>query len=129
MSRRCPRPCCARTGRERMTANSVNGIPVRELSRRQFIKGSAAAFSAALLVPELIAGNPVEPAAQKKRDIKKAMMLTTVPGGGSLASKFNRIKAAGFDGVEVRGNMDRDAVLKARDAAGLQIPSVYCAAL
>jgi hexulose-6-phosphate isomerase len=38
--------------------------------------------------------------------------------------KFKMIRDAGFDGVEPLGSMDRDEVLKARDATGLQIPSV-----
>src|SRR6266850_1991470 len=61
------------------------------------------------------------------RDIKKAMMLSTVPGGGSFAEKFKRIKEAGFDGVEPRGGMNRDDVLRACDDNGLHIPSVSCA--
>jgi L-ribulose-5-phosphate 3-epimerase len=61
------------------------------------------------------------------RDIKKAMMLSTVPGSGSVAEKFKRIKDAGFDGVEPRGGMNRDDVLRVRDDSGLHIPSVSCA--
>jgi hexulose-6-phosphate isomerase len=64
-----------------------------------------------------------------KREIHKAIMLSHAPGGGSVAEKFNRIKAAGFAGVEVKSGMARDEVLKTRDANELQIPSVYCADL
>jgi hexulose-6-phosphate isomerase len=104
----------------------VKSHPANQLSRRQFVKHSAAFLAATSFTQNLVAENPIEPAARKKRDIKKAMMLPTVPGGGSVVDKFRRIKAAGFDGVEPRGGMDRDEVLKARDAEGLQIPSVCC---
>ena len=105
---------------------SVN--PEARCSRRQFVWTSAALVGATMLGPNLLA----EPAAAKKRDIKKAIMLGHVPGGGSVADKFKRIKAAGFEGVEVGNGLARDEVLKARDARDaheLQIPSVYCAAL
>lgn len=42
--------------------------------------------------------------------------------------KFLAAKAAGFDGVEVMSHLNRDEVLKARDATGLTIPSV-CGAM
>jgi hexulose-6-phosphate isomerase len=55
-------------------------------------------------------------------------MFATVPGTMSVMDKFKMIRDAGFDGVEPMGSMDRDEVLKARDATGLQIPSVCDAA-
>ena len=94
------------------------------VSRRQFLK-EAAALGGVMLAPAVFAAETVF--VPHKRDIKKAMMLSTVPGGGTLAEKFKRIKAAGFDGVEVRGGMNQDEVLRARDENGLQIPSVTCA--
>ena len=54
-------------------------------------------------------------------------MLAMVGGGGPVADKFKLIKEAGFEGVEPMASMDRDEVLKARDAASLEIPSVCCA--
>ena len=97
------------------------------LSRRQFVKTSSAFISAAVIAPNLFAQNAAETSPAKKRDIKKAIMLATVPGGGSVAAKFKMIKDAGIEGVEPMGSMNRDEVLKARDDAGLKIPSVCCA--
>ena len=51
-------------------------------------------------------------------------MYATVPGDKSVMDKFKMIRDAGFDGVEPMGGMDRDEVLKARDATGLQVCSV-----
>ena len=62
-----------------------------------------------------------------KRDLKKGYMLNTFPGKDlPLLEKFKMLKAAGFDGVEPPSHLDQDEVLRARDAAGLQIPSVSC---
>ena len=95
------------------------------LSRREFVKGSAALFGAALLSPNLFADDAVEAAPRKKRDIKKAILWPT-PGRGTMAERFRMLKTAGFDGVEARSGMNRDEVLRARDEAGLKIPSVCC---
>jgi hexulose-6-phosphate isomerase len=43
---------------------------------------------------------------------------------GSIQEKFEAIKRAGFDGVEMASHLDQKEVLKARDATGLPIPSV-----
>lgn len=99
----------------------------QNLSRRRFVKTSSMFVGAAMLAPTLVAENVAETSPAKKRDIKKAIMLSTVHGGGSVAEKFNMIKDAGFEGVEPIGSMDREEVLKARDDAGLKIPSVCCA--
>ena len=96
-------------------------------SRRESPKHSLKTLAAALIAPTLFAAESGEPAATGKRDIKKGMMLPAVPGGGSVLNKFKRIKAAGFAGVEPRGSMNRDEVLSAEAATGLQIPSVCCA--
>ena len=98
------------------------------LNRRDFLKmgGSAlavAAFSAGNMGAEEAASTPV-PTPVKKRLLKRGIMLATVPGTMSVMDKFKMIKDAGFDGVEAMSGMDRDEVLKARDAAGLLIPSV-----
>ena len=53
-------------------------------------------------------------------------MWGCVPGQMSVMDKFKMIKEAGFDGIEIDSGMDRDEVLEARDATGLQIPSVVC---
>lgn len=54
-------------------------------------------------------------------------MLNSFPPGGRdlpVLEKFKMIRAAGFAGVEPHGLLDQEEILRARDAAGLQIPSV-----
>ena len=64
--------------------------------------------------------------AAKKREIKKAIMYATVGVKGSVLEKFKMVKEAGFAGIEPMSHMNQDEVLKARDEAGLHIPSVCC---
>lgn len=89
------------------------------MNRRQFIKRTAATVTLAAATPSSFA----EP---KKRELKKAIMYATVGVKGSVLEKFKAIKAAGFAGVEPMSHMNQDEVLKARDEAGLHIPSVCC---
>lgn len=70
--------------------------------------------------------DPTKVSPPKKRDIKKAIMLPTVPVRGTTMEKFRAIKDAGFDGTEPRSGMNQAEVLKARDATGLHIASVCC---
>jgi hexulose-6-phosphate isomerase len=86
-------------------------------TRRDFLKTSGAAIA-------LVATNPGVFAAETKRPIKKGVMWATVGLKGSVLEKMNAIKAAGFEGVEMMSHMDADEVLRARDASGLEIPSV-----
>jgi L-ribulose-5-phosphate 3-epimerase len=51
-------------------------------------------------------------------------MWGSIGTGKTVMEKFQAAKDAGFDGVEVMSHMNRDEVLKARDATGLVIPSV-----
>lgn len=93
-------------------------------TRRGFLKtsGSAVAF-AALASPALHAAEAgVE--SPKRRPLKKAIMWGTVGGSGSVLEKFQRVKEAGFHGVEANSHMSQKDVLEARDATGLGIPSV-----
>ncbi len=92
------------------------------VARREFLKVAAAGVAFATLGPRLFAAE-AKPAAGR---FKKAIMWGTVGGKGSVGEKMKAIKAAGFDGVEMMGRMDQTAVLKARDEAGLEIPSVCC---
>ncbi len=55
-------------------------------------------------------------------------MWGSIKVGKTIPEKFQAAKKAGFDGVEVMSHLDRDEVLKARDATGMVIPSV-CNAL
>jgi L-ribulose-5-phosphate 3-epimerase len=99
------------------------------MNRREFLRlgGSVAAVAAipgALFAQSTSPSDRAPAAAVKKRNLKRGIMLQTVPGSMSLMDKFKMIKDAGFDGVEAVGSADRDEVLKARDASGLLIPSV-----
>lgn len=69
-----------------------------------------------------------QPAATSKRNIKKAVMLGTFRPNVSLLDKFKMIKDAGFAGVEPNSHHNQKEILEARDATGLEIPSV-CGAL
>lgn len=51
-------------------------------------------------------------------------MWGSIGFGQTIMEKFQAAKDAGFDGVEVMSHLDRNEVLKARDATGLVIPSV-----
>jgi len=90
------------------------------LTRRDFLKTSGAALATAALVSTSGAQEA------KKRGIKKGIMWGCVSGRASVMDKFKMIKAAGFDGTEIDSGLDRSEVLAARDATGLQIPSVVC---
>ncbi len=88
-------------------------------SRRNFLGAGSVALAAVALAPNRLM-------AAGKRPLKKGIMFGTVGEFGSVAERFQAIKAAGFDGVEANSHMNQDEVLRARDAAGLEIPSVCC---
>jgi hexulose-6-phosphate isomerase len=52
------------------------------------------------------------------------MMWGSIGVGKTIMEKFQATKQAGFDGVEAYSHLNRDEVLKAREATGLLIPSV-----
>jgi L-ribulose-5-phosphate 3-epimerase len=62
------------------------------------------------------------------RQIRKGIMWGSLGVGTTIMEKFQAAKVAGFDGVEVMSHLDRNEILKARDATGLPVPSV-CGAL
>lgn len=66
-------------------------------------------------------------AAEKKRPIKKALMISTLGIKGSVMERFKALKEAGFEGVEPMSHMDQDEVMKALDETGLKAASVCCA--
>lgn len=86
--------------------------------RRTFLKTTGATVAAATIV----GAAPTPPAGPRW---KKAFMLGGVSKGPVL-DHFRRLKDAGFEGVELvsPNELDRDEVLKARDAAGLTIHGV-----
>jgi L-ribulose-5-phosphate 3-epimerase len=115
------------------------------MNRRSFLKSSAvlAAFSplgtAAAEKAEKKARPargaaelpPFKPSRTTPRPNKKGLMFSTFPGGRNnaqpLREKFQMLKDAGFHGVEFSSGRDQREVLAARDAAGLEIPSVLLA--
>lgn len=56
--------------------------------------------------------------------LKKGIMWGSNGVGKTIIEKFRSAKAAGFDGIEPMSHLDRNEILKARDATGLSIPSV-----
>jgi len=89
------------------------------MNRRSFLKITAgAATSTAFL--------PLAQSAAPKRNLRKAIMYSTIGVKGSVLDKFRAMKEAGFEGVEPMGGMDRDEVLAAFKATGLQAASVCC---
>ncbi len=59
-----------------------------------------------------------------KRRLKKGIMWGTLGVKGSVLEKMKAAKAAGYDGAEMDSHMNQDEVLRARDATGMEIPSV-----
>jgi L-ribulose-5-phosphate 3-epimerase len=87
-------------------------------NRRSFLKTTGAAFTAAAFTGSARGDEGGCP-------WKKAFMLGGVTSG-SILSHFERLKEAGFEGVElISPNMlDRAEVLKARDQTGIKIHGV-----
>lgn len=117
------------------------------MNRRTFLQSSA---TAAVLAPVSLLGaqaatkNPAstppgaaagpaefKPSRSTPRSNKKGLMFATFPQRGSeslsLKEKFRMLQTAGFHGVEVSSGQNNAEVLAARDAAGLEIPSVILA--
>ena len=90
------------------------------ISRRNFLAAGTAALALAAIQPQRL-GAATKPGS---RPIKKAIMWGTVGFKGSVLEKMQAVKEAGFDGVEMMSHLNVEEVLKARDATGLDIPSV-----
>lgn len=88
------------------------------MNRRQFIQRSAVATLGFAALSATAQDTP------KPAPYKKGIMWGTISAKGSVLEKMQAVKAAGFDGVEAMSPMDQTEVLKARDATGLEIPSV-----
>src|SRR4051812_16769183 len=95
-------------------------MPMNSTSRRHFLKGTATAALAVTLGEASYTSS----AAEKKRPIKKALMLATLGIKGTVLEKFQALKAAGFEGVEPMSHMDQDEVMRALDETGLKAASV-----
>jgi len=88
------------------------------MHRREFL-GAAAATAALAVVPPL-------PAATPARRLRKAIMYSTIGVKGSVLERFTAMKAAGFQGIEPLGAMNREEVVAAFKATGLGAASVCC---
>lgn len=92
------------------------------MNRRDFLRQTATALAATALTGPSVAA----PAATSSNPMKKGIMYGTLGIKAPLLEQFQAVKAAGLDGVEANSHMNQDEVLRARDATGLQIPSVCC---
>ena len=86
------------------------------MNRRSFLKITAASAAAAAFVPSASAAS--------KRNLRKAIMYSTIGLKGSVLEKYRVMKEAGFEGVEPMGGMNRDEVLAAFKETGLKAASV-----
>jgi len=89
------------------------------MNRRSFLKVTASAAASAAFLPHVRA-------AASTRNLRKAIMYSTIGMKGTILEKFRAMKVAGFEGVEPMGGMDREEVLAAFRATGLQAASVCC---
>jgi hexulose-6-phosphate isomerase len=87
------------------------------MNRRSFLKLTSAA--AATTLPHAHAATP-------KSQLRKAIMYSTIGVKGPVLEQFRAMKEAGFEGVEPMGGMNRDEVLAALKATGLEAASVCC---
>jgi L-ribulose-5-phosphate 3-epimerase len=88
------------------------------MNRRSFLQTTAAAFATAALVPSA--------AFAAKRKLRKAIMHSTIGVKGTVMEKYKAMKAAGFEGVEPMGGLDRAEVIAALKETGLEAASVCC---
>jgi hexulose-6-phosphate isomerase len=89
------------------------------MNRRTFLKITA---GAAVSGPLRLTSRAAAPA----RQLRKAIMYSTIGMKGTVLEKFRAMKEAGFEGVEPLGGMDREDVLAAFQATGLHAASVCC---
>src|SRR5437867_8416999 len=88
------------------------------MNRRSFLKITMGGAAAAAFAPAASAAS--------KRNLRKAIMYSTIGVKGSVIEKFRVMKEAGFEGVEPMGGMNRDEVLAALKETSLQAASVCC---
>src|SRR5258706_6031613 len=88
------------------------------MNRRSFLKITAASAAAMAVLPSASAAS--------RRNLRKAIMHSTIGVKGSVLEKYRVMKEAGFEGVEPMGGMNRDEVLAALKETGLQAASVCC---
>ena len=103
------------------------------MNRRTFLRSTAALAALAPLAAR--AAEPTAPTAPAKpkprRPNPKGFMLATLGAATlkklSVREQFQLLRDAGFAGVEPSSAMNQAEVLAARDATGIQIPSVVIA--
>jgi L-ribulose-5-phosphate 3-epimerase len=88
-------------------------------NRRSFLKVTVGAAAMAAFGPQGYCAAP-------KRNLRKAIMYSTIGVKGSVLEKFRVMKEAGFEGVEPMGGMKREEVIAAFKETGLQAASVCC---
>ncbi len=97
-------------------------------SRRAFLRTAALAAAASTTAATGFAQTPaaasVAPA--PRRQLRKAIMGGTLSIKGTLLEKYTAAKAAGYEGVEPAGGMNRQEVLDALGGSGLLAASVCC---
>src|SRR3954467_12881036 len=89
------------------------------INRRSFLKVAVGAAAMAALGSNGYCAAP-------KRNLRKAIMYSTIGVKGSVLEQFRAMREAGFEGVEPMGGMKRDEVIAAFKATGLQAASVCC---
>jgi len=89
------------------------------MNRRSFLKVTAGITATAAFLPSAYS-------AGSQRRLRKAIMYSTIGMKGTVLEKFRAMNEAGFEGVEPMGGMNRDEVLAAFKATGLQAASVCC---
>lgn len=94
------------------------------IDRRAFLKSTGVALAASAIP---VRGKSAAPALSTL-EIKKAIKIGMAPRDLPITERFKLIKACGFDGVDMDspGAYDRDEVLRARDASGLEIHGCVC---
>src|SRR5438067_4874525 len=89
------------------------------INRRSFLKVTVGAAAMAAVGPYGYCAAP-------KRNLRKAIMYSTIGVKGSVLEQFRAMKEAGFEGVEPMGGMKREEVIAAFKETGLQAASVCC---
>src|SRR4051794_3842554 len=96
----------------------LRGEPVRlqkrlnMIDRRSFLKVTIGAAAIATLGPRADCAAP-------KRNLRKAIMYSTIGVKGSVLEQFRAMKEAGFEGIEPMGGMKREEVIAAFKETGL----------
>ncbi|MEM6348316.1 MAG: sugar phosphate isomerase/epimerase family protein [Bacteroidota bacterium] len=91
------------------------------MNRKDFLRISATTAAGMTLAPQLIAQKePIRPL------LYKSLKFGMIKEALSIMDKFKLIKDLGFDGIELDGphELDHQAILKARDTTGIQIPGL-----